>query len=226
MKLAAIDVRNTASASDLIFDALREAIFTGVLQDGEHLRQDRLAETFNTSRIPVREALARLEQQGLVINERYRGTTVTALSPEEIKEIFEFRALLEGETIRYAVKNISDETLERVKVYCEQFASEPDSAKWGDLNRNIHYTLYESAQRPYYLRTIKSTLDRIERYLRAQLALTDGMERANKEHLGILKACIDRDADLASKLTRDHILGASSSLITFLKQNDTDTDRG
>lgn len=222
MKLAAIDVRNTASASDLIFDALREAIFTGVLQDGEHLRQDKLAEMFNTSRIPVREALARLEQQGLVSNERYRGTTVSALSPEEIKEIFELRALLESDVIRHAVARISDETLARVKTFCDEFASEPDSAKWGDLNRNIHYTLYESAERPYHLRVIKTTLDRIERYLRAQLALTDGMERANREHLGILEACIDRDADLASKRTRDHILGASSSLIQFLEQKESE----
>ncbi len=115
MKLSTVNVRAAASAADLIFEALREAIFTGELKAGEHLRQDALAEMFNTSRIPVREALSRLEQQGLVTTERFRGTTVSSLSADEVKEIFEFRALLEGEVIRYAVENMDDATLSLAK---------------------------------------------------------------------------------------------------------------
>lgn len=220
MKFNATNVRASASAADLIFEALREAIFTGEIQAGEHLRQDALAEMFNTSRIPVREALSRLEQQGLVKTERYRGTTVTSLSVDEVREIFEFRALLEGEVIRYAVENMDDETLETARRACDAFATETDSAHYGELNRDFHYALYARAERPYYLKIVSQALDRIESYLRAQLVLTDGMERARREHLGILEACVARDKELAAKLTREHILGASASLISFLQQRD------
>jgi len=220
MKLSAVNVKAVSSATDIIFDALREAIFTGELSAGEHLRQDALAELFNTSRIPVREALTKLEQQGLVTTERFKGTTVASLSASEVTEIFEFRALVEGEIIRIAVENMDDNTLELAKRNCEAFASETDSSKYGDLNRDFHYTLYQRAQRPYHLQVVKSTLDRIESYLRAQLVLTDGMDRARKEHQGILEACIARDADLACKLTQEHILGASQSLISYLKEKE------
>lgn len=220
MKLSTINVRAAASATDLIFEALREAIFTGELKAGEHLRQDALADMFNTSRIPVREALSRLEQQGLVTTERFRGTTVSSLSTDEVKEIFEFRALVEGEVIRYAVENMDDATLDMAKKHCDAFSNETDSARYGELNRLFHYTLYARSNRPYHLHVVNTSLDRIESYLRAQLVLTDGMNRARREHIGILEACVERNADLASKLTQEHILGASESLINYLKDKE------
>lgn len=216
--LGKINVRSSASAADLIFEALKEAIFTGELKEGEHLRQDALAELFNASRIPVREALARLEQNGLAVTERFRGTTVAGLSPDEIRETFEFRALLEGDVIHHAVSQMSDEALADARRYSDAFVQETDPAKWSVLNRNFHNSLYRDANRPYYVHIIKSTIDRVERYLRAQIILTDGMQKAHNEHVGILNACIARDADLAAQLTRSHIRGASESLISVLEE--------
>lgn len=216
MKVKATDIAQMASASDVIFDALRDAIAKGDINEGQVLRQDHIARMFNVSRIPVREALTRLEEQGLVSTQRYRGAVVTTLSIDEVREIFEFRALLEPEVLRYSVAHISDEALENAKRLAAAFASEKDSSHWGELNRRFHYSLYADAGRPYYLQTISAALDRVDRYLRAQLVLTDGMARARREHEGILQACIDRDAEKAAHLTREHILGASASLTTFL----------
>ncbi len=206
-----------ASAPDVIFEALREAITEGQLAEGEVLRQDRIARMFNVSRIPVREALARLEEQGLVSTQRYRGAVVSALSTDEIQEIFEFRALLEPEVLRLSIDNLSPARLEQAAAYCTGFANEADSARWNYWNRNFHYSLYEDADRPYYLQVVGAALDRIERYLRAQLVLTDGMPRAVREHRAILDACIRRDKDLAAALTREHIIEAGGSLIAFLR---------
>jgi DNA-binding GntR family transcriptional regulator len=218
VKLKVTDIAQMASASDVIFESLREAIARGDVTEGQVLRQDHIARMFNVSRIPVREALTRLEEQGLVSTQRYRGAVVTTLSTEEIREIFEFRALLEPEVLRYSVQRMSEEALENAKRYAGAFATETDSSHWGELNRSFHYSLYEAAERPYYLLTIRAALDRVDRYLRAQLVLTDGMARARREHEGILQACIARDAEKAAELTRDHILGASASLITFLER--------
>lgn len=219
LNLKTVDLGAASSAADVIFDSLREAIVEGTLRDGDLLRQDQIATMFNVSRIPVREALARLEEQGLVTNQRYKGAVVTSLSLDEISEMFEFRALLEGEIIRQAVDVISDDTLAQAKDYADQFARVTDSSLWGNLNRQFHYTLYKDCKKPYHLQVVSNALDNVSRYLRAQLVLTSGIERARKEHAGILDAAIHRDSQAASELTRAHILGASQSLIEFLERD-------
>lgn len=216
MKLQAVDIGQMASASDVIFAALREAIARGDLADGETLRQDHIARMFNVSRIPVREALTRLEEQGLVTTQRYRGAVVASLSLDEIREIFDFRALLEPEVLRLSVKRMTAESLRRAEEHCRAFEQESDPAKWNDHNRDFHRSLYADAGRPYHLQVIAAALDRTDRYLRAQLALTDGHERARREHRAILEACVARDAEGAALLTRNHILDASRSLVDVL----------
>ncbi|MCR4268675.1 GntR family transcriptional regulator [Nitratireductor sp. ZSWI3] len=218
LKLDPIDVRQSASAADLVFEALRKAIVEGDLAEGEHLRQDHIARLFNTSRIPVREALKRLEQDGLVTNERYRGTVVAALSSAEVEEIFEFRALIESEIVRLAVPRLTPEHLAEAQRHLQAFASERDPSLWGEINRNFHYSLYAAADRPYHLQVIRSSLDRVDRYLRAQLTLTDGIGRARAEHQAIYDVCAGGNADEAARLTRAHILDASRSLLAFLDQ--------
>jgi DNA-binding GntR family transcriptional regulator len=217
LKLRTTDLGAMPSPADVIFEALREAIVEGRLQDGETLRQDHIARLFNVSRIPVREALARLEEQGLVTTQRHKGAVVSSLSVEEIAEMFEFRSLIESEVIRHSVRNITDETLAEARTYAEAFAAEPDSGRWAALNRQFHYTLYRDCARPYHLQVVSKALDQIARYLRAQLVLTHGIERARREHEGILMAAMARDADAAAELTRAHILGASRSLTAFLE---------
>lgn len=217
MKVNATDIAQMPSPAEVIFNALREAIAKGDISEGQVLRQDHIARMFNVSRIPVREALTRLEEQGLVSTQRYRGAVVTTLSTDEIREIFEFRALLESEILRRSVERMSPEALDHARQFAGAFATEMDPSRWGDLNRQFHYALYEPAGRPYYLQTISTALDRVDRYLRAQLILTDGMARARREHQGILDACIARDADKAAQLTHEHILGAADSLLAFLE---------
>ncbi|MGD1887837.1 MAG: GntR family transcriptional regulator [Cohaesibacteraceae bacterium] len=217
LKLNAVNLGATSSSADIIFEALREAIVEGTMQDGDLLRQDQIATMFNVSRIPVREALARLEEQGLITNQRYKGAVVSSLSLDEISELFEFRALLESDVIRRSVERISDKSLDEAIDFAAQFARETDSNQWGRLNQQFHYTLYKDSNRPYHLQVISKALDNVGRYLRAQLVLTSGIDRARRQHAGILEAAIDRDAEAAAALTRDHILGASQSLIEFLE---------
>lgn len=216
LKLKTTDLGAMPSPAEIIFDSLREAITEGALAEGETLRQDHIARLFNVSRIPVREALARLEEQGLVTTQRHKGAVVSSLSLDEIDELFEFRAMVEGELIRHSIGNATDATLSEARGYAEAFAAEPDSSQWAMLNRAFHYTLYRDCGRPYQLQIVSKALDKIARYLRAQLVLTQGIERARREHEGILRAAMARDADQAAELTRAHILGASRALRTFL----------
>jgi DNA-binding GntR family transcriptional regulator len=217
LKLKSVDISRTASAATIVFEALRKAIIEGELQDGEPLRQDEIARMFNTSRIPVREAISRLEEQGLVKSQRYKGAVVAGLSLEEASEVFDFRALVECEVIRRAVPQMSPTLLAEARAYCEEFATSPNPMDWGDLNRKFHGALYSACALPYHISVVDNAMDRIDRYLRAQLVLSDGMERANIEHLAILEACEKGDAERAAALTLAHIEGAKASLAEHMK---------
>ena len=217
MKLNSVDISRTASAATIVFEALRKAIIEGELKDGEPLRQDEIARMFNTSRIPVREAISRLEEQGLVKSQRYKGAVVAGLSLEEATEVFDFRALVECEVIRRAVPKMSKDLLAEARAYCEDFAASPNPMDWGDLNRKFHGALYSACALPYHISVVDNAMDRIDRYLRAQLVMSDGMERANIEPLSILEACEMGNADRAAALTLDHIEGAKASLAAHMK---------
>ena len=219
LNLKTVDLSQSASTSDIICDALRDAIIRGDIAEGQTLRQESIAQMFSVSRIPVREALKRLESQGLVTSVRHKGVVVASMSPTEIAEIFEFRALIEAKTIELSVPAMSDADLDRAAGYCEKFSVETNPRKWGDLNRLFHMSLYESSERPYYLEIISSSNDRVERYVRAQLELTEGMSRARSEHQAILDACAKRDAKQAARLTGEHIERAGAALIKFLQSH-------
>ncbi|MHA6265443.1 GntR family transcriptional regulator [uncultured Aliiroseovarius sp.] len=216
MPLESVDISQTASAASIIFEALKKAIIEGEIKEAAPLRQDEIAKMFNTSRIPVREAILRLEEHGLVKSQRYKGAVVSTLSSKEASEIFDFRAVLEPHVIRAAVQKMTPATLAKARAYCEAFYTEADPMKWGDLNRQFHATLYNASGLAYHLEAIDGALNRIDRYLRAQLVLSDGMARANDEHMQIQAACERRDADRAAELTERHILGARDSLLTHL----------
>lgn len=218
MKLTSMDISATASASSIVFDALRKAIIQGELEEGEPLRQDEIARLFNTSRIPVREAISRLEEQGLVRTRRYKGAVVTALSPRETEEIFNLRALLEPEIIRNAVPQMTPELLAEAREKCAAFSLSQDPMAWGDLNRDFHETLYSASDLTFFKEIARNAIDRVERQVRAQLVLSDGMERAGLEHDEIIDACAAGNADLAGDLTRRHIEGAKASLLKHLTE--------
>lgn len=218
LKLTSMDISATASASSIVFEALRKAIIQGQLEEGEPLRQDEIARLFNTSRIPVREAISRLEEQGLVKTRRYKGAFVAQLSPKETEEIFNLRALLEPEIIRNAVPRMTPAQLQEARKKCAAFSSSPDPMEWGDLNRDFHETLYSASDLTFFKEIAHNAIDRVERQIRAQLVMSNGMDRADREHTEIVDACEAGDADLAADLTRRHIEGAKAFLLEHLTE--------
>ena len=204
------------SASDQIAETLRDAIVEGQLPAGEVLRQDEIAARFHVSKIPVREALKRLEAEGLVAFQRNRGAIVAALSTDEILEYVDIRAMLEARAARLAAAKISDEHVALARQYLADFGSAHQAARWGELNWLFHSTLYADAGRPILMAEIRSLYDRVERYVRALLAITTEMPKTQREHQAILDAFARRDPDAAADLTRAHVLDAGASLVQFL----------
>ncbi|CAI8725445.1 Transcriptional regulator [Pseudomonas sp. IT-196MI5] len=215
-KLNAPDLGNTPSTSEIITRHLRDAIVAGHFAEDEPIRQDDIARQFNVSKIPVREALKRLEAEGLVMFQRNRGAMVTRVSDAELAQMFEVRMLLEDKILRLAIPNMTEETFTRAERICQEFIGEDDVGRWAELNWELHACLYEPAQRPFLVSLIRSVNDKLERYLRMQMSLSAGKERADHEHREILAACRAGDVDLAVKLLDEHIAGVCTTLFEHL----------
>lgn len=206
--------------SDMTLDAVRDGILRGRYPEGEPLRQDAIAEELGVSRIPVREALRQLEAEGLVTFSPHRGAVVSTLSLQEIMELFELRAQIEGDLIKRAVPLMTSEDHARAKEILgayELALRSGEVAVWGALNWQFHSTLYAPSQRPFTLGILGKLHQHSDRYLRMQLALTHGETRAKDEHRAIAAAVKKGDGALAARLMREHILGAGRSLISFLE---------
>ncbi|WP_240233319.1 GntR family transcriptional regulator [Devosia lacusdianchii] len=210
------DLGAVPTASDVIANHIRDAIVSGVLEENDPIRQDDVAKLFNVSKIPVREALKRLEAEGLVLFQRNKGAVVTSMSDTELAQIFEIRAMLESNAIRLAVPHMTPETFARAEAICDEFQTESNVGRWAELNWSFHSSLYQDANRPYLMNLIRSVNDRIERYIRLQLTLSHGEKTADLEHRAILDACKAGDGELASRLLSEHIVAAWQSLLASL----------
>jgi DNA-binding GntR family transcriptional regulator len=206
----------TPTASEIIAKHLRDAIIGGHFDEGEPIRQDEIAGMFNVSKIPVREALKRLEAEGLVLFQRNKGAVVTKISEPELAQIFEVRVLLEVQAIRLAVPNMTEATFAEAERICDEFIEDSDIGRWAELNWALHACLYEPAQRPFLTNLIRSIHDKVERYLRLQMSLGESKERADHEHRAIVHACRSRDVDKAAELIEQHIIGVCRTLYEHL----------
>jgi DNA-binding GntR family transcriptional regulator len=204
-----------------VIAALRERILHGDFGEGEQLRQDAIAEEFGVSRIPVREALRQLEAEGLVTLYAHRGAVVTQLSPSEIGELFELRALLECDMLRRAIPHIDDLVIARASAVLEEFEAAFAAGNvraWGTLNWEFHSTLYKPAERSRSLSIDRILHNNTDRYSRMQLLFTEWTDRANREHRAILDLCRKRRNEEAVEALRSHILSAGRSLVEYLEQ--------
>ena len=138
------------SKTDMVAALIRELIITGELTTGEQLRQRDLAQRFQVSQTPVREALRRLESEGLVIGDNHRGFMVVEADEGSTEENFQIRAALESLGASLAADKIDEAGIKRLEELNAQMqaAGEQENARYAELNREFHMTVYEYAHSP------------------------------------------------------------------------------
>jgi len=207
------------TVTDSVTDKIRQMILSGEIADGSPLRQDALADQMGTSRIPVREALSRLESEGLVASFPHRGYVVTGLSRDDIEELFDLRSLLEPELIRHAIPRMSEENLAEATTILEEYDAAlvtDDVDTWGDLNRRFHMALYAPSGRAKTLDIVRGLLVNADRYTRLVLTNGYGIQKAQEDHGGLLDLCRRGLVNQAVALTRDHIERTGVDLLEML----------
>lgn len=202
----------------LVAEVLREAILRSVLKGGEQLPQDEIAAQLGVSRIPVREALRQLEAEGLVTFYPHRGAVVSELSDQEVQEIYEIRIPLEITAIRLAIPHLAEEDLRRAEDLLAAIDRETDVAKWSDLNREFHGTLYAPANRPRLVALINTLRTNVERYQRIYISLMQHKPTSQREHRQIIEACRRRDIVGAVEALERHLGSASQLLVAYLRK--------
>ena len=190
-----------------VLDRVRDRILSGAVAAGRPVRQDALAAELGISKIPLREALARLEQEGLVRAEANRGFFVRPLTAAEAEEVYALRLSLEPAAAA-AGAGAADET-ERDAAACALAALEQAIASQapavGALNRAFHLALVRPGGRAVTADILARLHVLSERYVRVHLAPSGRDERANDEHRRLLASWLARDCAAVATLSRTHL---------------------
>lgn len=205
---------------ELVAAVLREAITTGHLKANQPLPQDEIAAQLQVSHIPVREALRQLQSEGLVTYQANRGATVSSLSPDEIAEIYEIRAILETAAIRRATPRLTQAQLDQASRILDAAEQATDGSAWGSHDVDFHQRIYALNDRPRMDELIAGLLRRVDRYWTLYGIMLRHRSTFDLEHREILAGLYQRDADLAAERLERHLAGAAALLIGELQRAD------
>jgi len=194
--------------ADQIADTLEELVFRGKYEDGERLDEIKLAEHFQVSRTPVREALQKLVMSGMAEQIPRRGVFVRQPGPVELMEMFETMAELEAACGRFASQRMSDESIDRLAAAnerCKDAVNREDAAGYYLENEAFHREIYRGAMNRFLQNEAVRLQNRLKPYRRVQLRFRGRMDQSLAEHEAIVDALRSGDADRAAGLLRDHV---------------------
>lgn len=202
-------VLRTRSRAEFVYDTLRDAISDGRIAAGERVREEEIARNLGVSRTPVREALQRLQQRGLLVVGGGRGLVVAHLSQQQIIELYAMRQILEGSAARFAATHATPAEVALLYQLQEELKfAQNDALLHSNLNRQFHHAIYEAAHNRYLIQTLDSLLDSFALLRNTTFRLPHRQRDSHEERRRIIAAIEQRNPDLAEKEAREHILQA------------------
>ncbi|AWR87311.1 GntR family transcriptional regulator [Meiothermus taiwanensis] len=201
------------------YKALRQAILGRKIPPGQKLVVRVLAEELGLSPTPVKEALAALEREGLVVAVPHRGYFVLEPSLEDVREIYSLREVLEGLAARLAVENNGRALLRKLERLFEkqcEAAEQGDIEAYGDLDLAFHRTFWEAAGSKRLLATAETIDGQIRMLINSSAAIPGRLPQSRAEHQAILQAVRDKDPQAAETAMRTHVRNAGQALERFL----------
>jgi DNA-binding GntR family transcriptional regulator len=202
------------SIADQVYEHLRSEILAGALRQGERVIEAQVAKNLHISRAPVREAVNRLLQDGLLETKTHFGPSVIQMTPEKIRSLYDLRAAIEGLAIREVVRRRNDLDLAPLRscvVEMKRCARRKDLAGLVDVELEFHRLLCALAGNPYIIK-VNAILDaQVRMALTIDNAQYENLTDAADEHEPILEAIQSGDAAKAARLIEAHILSSLSS---------------
>jgi DNA-binding GntR family transcriptional regulator len=202
----------TGRLQDSIYNSLRGGIMGGLLAPGSHLRQVELANHFGTSQAPVREALQRLTQEGLVVTMAHKGSFVAQLSMTEVEEVYSLRAELESWAVRRLVTRLTDQHIAALRQQIsdmDRAAEVDDGPAVSEADARFHAVICRGAESTLLLQVWEPMDSRVRGMMSIANALFDkGLATVGPSHYPIVEALERRDTDLAVQRIHEHMQNA------------------
>jgi len=194
------------TATDFVSASLRRSILNGELAGGTRLSLAEIAQLFDVSTTPVREALRELSFEGLVQMDTYRGGVVTAVTREEVEEIVRIRRVLEPMAIEEVVLGITPVILQQARDILDEMAASDAWDTWIHGNRAFHQKIYEAASSRRLVGLIKSLQDTTVVFVSSTLRRSPILkEEATADHEEMIEAARQRDAARLTEVTLRHL---------------------
>ncbi|MBM7615031.1 GntR family transcriptional regulator [Alkaliphilus hydrothermalis] len=201
---------------EIVFENLREAILEGRLEPGQRMMEIQLAEQLGVSRTPVREAIRKLELEGLVIMIPRKGAYVADVSVKDILEVLEIRAVLEGLAASLAAERMTEDEMDQLELISYQFKQsyEKDDTE-GMIEKDVefHDCIFNSARNEKLNQIVQGLREQIYRFRVAYISEYNKSKALVEEHQAILEAISERDTEKANELAVKHIENLGSQLM-------------
>lgn len=198
---------------------LEQEIVTGILAPGTRLDEVSLAERFNVSRTPVRQALHELSSIGLVDIRPRRGAVVASVGLKDLLDMFEVMAEMEGLCGAFAARRATkseQDALARVHAASRDAMKADDPDGYYAINVDFHETIYAASHNAFLAEQTRQLRNRLAPYRRLQLRQLNRLADSFAEHTRIVDAIFARDADEAAALLRGHVTTQSGSFNDFI----------
>lgn len=205
-----IDLK-TASLEEKAYLTLEEEILTGRLSKGESLTESALSQRLGVSRTPIRSAIHRLAEDGLVSIAPNKGAVVVGVGASDLIDIYKIRIRLEGLASASAAKNISPEALLRLRrgvELSEFYIGKQDAESLKELDTEFHLEIYKASGNLQLEKILSELHRKIKSYRKLSLTVSGRLEASVKEHREILNAIETGDSELADRLTSSHVEAA------------------
>jgi DNA-binding GntR family transcriptional regulator len=209
VSIAANSEPQYASRSELAYQKLRQAMESGELKPGQRVMEVEIAEWLEVSRTPVREALRRLESEGMLAMEPRNGLVVASISRQAMLELYVMREVLEGTAARLCARNASDiEIMELQALVRREERLGDDSEALARHNRLFHEAVHRGAHNRYLEKSLSAVNDSMWLLGKSQMLLPERAKTAVVEHAELFDAINRRDADGAEEIARRHVQSA------------------
>lgn len=214
---------------DVVFNTLRQAILTGELKPGERLMEIHLANRLGVSRTPIREAIRKLELEGLVTMMPRRGAEVAQITEKSMNDVLEVRRAMDALCAELACERITEEELERLAEACEEFekaTATGDVKLIAQTDVTLHDIIMQATGNKRLVQLINNLSEQMYRYRFEYIKDFSQHERLVEEHRDIYESLLHRDKEKASQAAKTHIDNQRKAIIAQIRLEREKNTRG
>ena len=215
---------------DVVFNTLRSAILMGKLEPGERLMEIALANKLGVSRTPIREAIRKLELEGLVIMTPRKGAEVARITEKDLQDVLEVRESLENLATELACERITEEEIEDLKVkneaFCEAVQNKnADFSELAELDVAFHDVIFNASKNSRLIQILNNLREQMYRYRLEYLKNAEYYELLVKEHNLITDGVIRKDKQQVQKAMDKHIQHQKDAVIALIREQEAEREK-